>query len=1227
MKRLLAVLFALSMSGAFAIDGVLDNPNGSYFGWTEDQYWKSLDGQPLGTYPHELGDTASIVCNSNDFRFINMHQDYLPSFALDKISGGAMHCLQFVVYEGNYYTYPIQRLTLLDPDGFLGFWSSANECGRDEIVLKSVGGHEPQLSAMSVANRMGISVPEGKASVGALFGSGALYATGSGTLSIGLSPGSDANLFATNGTVEITGVAAADDANSPVPGAAVHLDASRPDALETYVGADGLTHVWKWNGVEEGGVYAVSNDVDYAGDAYITEPNTPFIADDIVSGTGLRMVDFGDNQLEPSRDPSRPINCFLQLSQYRVNAREVFFVAQNVNTRGATALGPVSSSLSFRGAINNAGLLDKQEDEISFGDIRLNGQKVSYGNVWPTRWGRDLTSVYVASVGIREDSAVEADVTLLGSYGWEKSRTGNIRLGEVLVYTNALTSSQRTRINAYLMKKWLTGAEREDFESAVLGNAQTTAAISVPEGRVARLGQVSVRGDRLVKEGGGTLSVGTLAPADAKLEIRGGTVELRAAEDVPTSAPAKDAYVWLDADAKESVIVGKVPEVPHLDPNRDYVKEWRDCRGEGHFIKAEMPAQSEWGTIYEGFKTNFPTVVSAAQNDHDVVDFGNAWGPDVSWLRLNENGQDNAYEGFLVFRFKTVAACEFPMFGATAVNGIYRSSTTKLVDLGLAAHPLGSAIWLWDGVARDPWQDYDDYAGTDFHVVSFSADKKVRVDLLAKDRIGPQGIGGLQIGEYILYDRRLTRAERKATTAYLMKKWLNRELPGSVAAAEPPRALEFASDLAVRLASEEDVILPSVVGGNGEIVKTGAGAVSISSYDFGTLKSISVEGGSLTLPKFGGLDDSSAVFHFDATVADSFEKGEGDAVTRWNDVRGNDVYAVSTIRATSETLPKRTIAPELLDASKADPTRIEVTLENGEKANVVDFGTGTYSPGASDTSSMILSEKFSNVAEIHTVFLDGESRLGQIVGDNEGYFFMRAYSGGALFSGDANAAAREGYVAVDGVVTTDPVNTVPTAGKAHLASYVPTEAGQVGAMAAERTIRAGGIRLGEQIAFPEKLSDAKRKYVEDYLMWKWGVGAVMRPLDASLDELSVVSGATLALEGGSLVADRLTGGGTLEVGQVSDVRALEVKDVNETLTVNGALVFAAGVLTIILDDADVVLEAGDYTILTATELDATRLAGIEVEGTFNRNRTATARISGNSVVLTVRKPGAAIFIR
>lgn len=1109
-------------------------------------------------------------------------------------------------------------------------------------VVASVLQAEPDVG-QAFNNRTAVSGP---ATLEGLRGEGALVTDGAVTVKVG--PGESGRLFAAQGEVELVGRAAEDDVDSPVAGAYLHLDASDESTMTFEDNADGFRHVTEWRDAD-GGPNSAGPDT-YAGTGnYIPYSNTPFVCDDAVSPSGLRMLDFGDAH---SETPARPCCCLLKLAIPFTNAQELFWVGQHLGGSGACVFGG-KKMYYFEGAGNDRLFSNDASSELRDGDLRLNNQRVPYDSVAATRFGDNLSSVYVASAAFPDSHASAADIELLGSGRYIKARTGRIRIGEILVYTNILTASQRARVNGYLMKKWLKDSAAQDFAAAVVGSAGGNATISVPDGQVAKVERIAVENGTLVKTGDGTLKIGALTPSSATVEVQGGAVRFESAKAVSTLAPAADPYLWLDADKAESLVTNKIDysSSAAVDPNSYYVTRWNDCRGGGHSVYAEVPQKDVWPTfIYKEaywFQENFPWV-AAGPNGHKIVHFG-SYQSQASWMWLQPHNVANAYEGFIVARHASETYGR-NFFGSSNTDLLRGSGcVNKLIDPKNANAAAQAALWLFDGKVRDPALDNTaNNDNVDFHVVSFASSTKLRADLLAKDRLYANGgPGGMLIGEVILYDRKLTPAERLATTAYLMKKWRNQDVPEAKTGATA-HSIAYASATPVVVDTDEDCTFSNISGGNGTLVKRGAGEVVVPVTDsLGAPDAVSVEQGALsvdfTTDEKALLDSlqSATIFDLDAMDAASFsnevaEAGARTNVIAWTDTLKKGVVAYSALVADNTSLVPADGASNITKPATEHPQLVSVEMPDGKRRPTVDFGTvigiASMPAGAGMQFKSILSGK---VLEIHTVYADhGNEKRGIIVGcrkgnGGEGYAFQRADWSGALLSAYAQADVKNGYIAVDmdASYSGDNATTAVLPSGFHLISYAPLSAQNVGSLAMDRNARCGGCRISEQIAFNRALTDDERAVLQKYLMVKWGLAA-KEEKTVELSRIAVAQGSALDLEGLTKVdAETLSGGGTVTADAITGVSQLEISGSVDKLTVEGEVTFGDSV-TVELTGNIRNLDVGEHVIFKATSIANGEAIAFAVTGdSLRANRIYTAFLRGNQVILKVEKKGLCVIVK
>lgn len=1224
---------------------------GGSFSWGSASNWKDAGGGVSSIVPKTADDDVALDEDATKFHLVTLTpRATFTNFELNSITGKSY---QIRFYNDSHRAAPAQKLTIAYPDAFTGFWTSFDKWGLGAIVLPATAEHSPKLSHLRVNAGFGLTVPTAgtSASVESVFGEGALDTSGAGTLTIKKGAGGESRLSVTEGTVELVGRAAADDAGTPVPGAALHLDATAAGTVDTTadVQADGYRHVVAWRDADGGPITAWPDDYMGTDEKFIPWCNRPYLSDDAVSPSGLRMIDFGG-----SVGSTLPTNCLLKFSQEITHVCEIFWVGRNGGGAPSYFGSDKPSSYFFMGGFtvgSMSQLLDKDaQGRAHFADVRVNNERVPDLAVWSTRHGSDLKSPFVASLSVADDfHDASARFNLLGSMWHAAARTGNLWIGEVLVYTNHLSSSQRTRINDYLMKKWLKGHESEDFGVVYVGRTGD-ASLAVPEGSVARVAALTVRpGSTFVKKGEGTLSVGTFMSDGATVQVAGGAIKVRAPESVVPQV-AGNAYLHLDAD--KNVMSDYVTDAPGIDPTVKRVLRWNDCSGGAHY--ASVPEREYWDQfvkpdgVTQWYPTNFPTVVENAANGHAALDFGAYPG---AFMWLDEHGPINVsktdeyariYEGFAVLRSKSGKGFNF--FGSSQCDFLRDGAVRKMLSEG-SSHPSArAALWTFDGVARDPIAEDDAFADTtSFHVVSFASAVPMTADLIAKDRLFfINGMGDWQIGEYILYDRRLTPVERRATTAFLMRKWLDKDLPSSTTA-----PVAYAADADVVVDADVDQVLSGLSGGNGTLVKRGIGDVTIArTGSLTALAAVTVAGGALTLDLTAERRDEladvldAATFDFDAADYTSFsnEVEVVEGVARTNVIRWVDVNArAGQVAYTAQLANDTTLIP--VDGRPADsriptmehPTYRNRTMPDGVDRPTVDFGAfGTTKDNAG--AGMHMRTIQDTIREVHTIFADTTAdRRGMIVSsrkngtDGIGSAYQRG-ANGALLSGSSAASAfvANGYIAVDGVAAT--ASTVLESGF-HLVSYAPTKDTWVGTLGLDRTSSCGGCAISEQIAFSRALTSDERTLLQKHLMRKW-LGTARETVKA-FDSLAVAAGSTLSLgDDVAVSAGTLSGGGTIKVAELRGVSRLEISGAVDTLTVRGTVTFADGPVTVAFADDLRRLAHGDYPVFGADAMPSLMTTEFVLDETHLNSRRVNKIIrQGGQLVLRIERRGLIMVLR
>ena len=164
-------------------------------GW----YWPNKNPIPWGEYPHywwnlTTGAEATVAPSLTDVVCLTNYPGYLQVFRAGTV-GTAGSTSAGEIYGGpdkeillaerstssSPDSYCAQTFTVVNPDGFSGFWSSGDS--KAEIILEPEPGHSPSLSHVVATNRMVLTVGS-PASVESIQGGSAVDKKGGGTLRV-----------------------------------------------------------------------------------------------------------------------------------------------------------------------------------------------------------------------------------------------------------------------------------------------------------------------------------------------------------------------------------------------------------------------------------------------------------------------------------------------------------------------------------------------------------------------------------------------------------------------------------------------------------------------------------------------------------------------------------------------------------------------------------------------------------------------------------------------------------------------------------------------------------------------------------------------------------------------------------------------------------------------------------------------------------------------------------
>lgn len=740
----------------------------------------------------------------------------------------------------------------------------------------------------------------------------------------------------------------------------------------------------------------------------------------------------------------------------------------------------------------------------------------------------------------------------------------------------------------------------------------------------------------LVKTGAGDLAVGAVGASS--VAVSAGTLTLGRTAPADASAPAADPIVWLAADrlrAEDVVSEGGV----------DYLARWYDARG------AEAPATVDGFTVYavhcarplsataKDFLASrddgaWPTVVSGGLNGKPVIDFGSPWfakdgtdwatsGAACMALEKSTDGAiaagDIAKEGFIVVAQNT--KYDVPVVWAANTQFIHSGYGSVKNDteggwaiLDLANSSAKNTFGLWS-IDAEPVSPVDSssfntsaFKNGSFHLVSFkttSTGGRAAPALIASDRYNQNGVGGVRVAEILYYYRELTDAERTQTQKYLMDKWGLGTHPS-------------AADISLDSAS---------VDSGATLGYAGSGTLSVASA--AVRGAVAAKSGAVSLASDIAPD---AVLHLDASVPGTLDTFDDNGIVRvraWRDVRDNGfvAYAVtntSEAASNDETSYARNIAPYIL--TTALPTLHDATV--GTKTMpCVDLGDMYKGTTATDGSSatMLFNQSVS-FAEGYIVFFDNNTTAsGQrmtIWGlyNGAGNYNVNLLRGAATEFYGSSSTLRSGnhieLIRLDGADSS--VSSSPGRGAFHQYTLgLDAVNTNIRSFGRDTDNRFGGIKVCEAIAFSEKLDDARRLRLEQYLMDKW-FGAE-HPAAASIvkettEGLSVAAGATLSVSGDVAFAS----GAALafEIGE---------DGVPGTATVSGKVTFA-GPAALSVTSAQGRLPDGDYVLLRAGSMPVPAdFASWTVS--LPAARDASVAIVDGALVLRVRSAGTVVFFR
>ena len=489
--------------------------------------------------------------------------------------------------------------------------------------------------------------------------------------------------------------------------------------------------------------------------------------------------------------------------------------------------------------------------------------------------------------------------------------------------------------------------------------------------------------------------------------------------------------------------------------------------------------------------------------------------------------------------------------------------------------------------------------------------------------------------ECLIYTNRLTETERAQITGYLMKKWMNADLPGVYSADDKAYAsLDMLADAALDVPDGSAIRAQSMPVGS-VLEKDGGGTLYLDDLTDGSA-SVDVRAGKMTVRSLSVTRETlpgNPYFHVDASDADTLTLSESD-VREWRDVRGEG-HPVAT-NVISGTMAYPALESEALGGLSA------VNFGGQSKTTIADGAPSAKSKGLLFAQAPIRS----------FVEVIGTQNYG---GVPLGWYSptVPAVSNGQLYGLYRDPYATSLTPIVSTSLAAYPVGESPEPGAARVrlnfedvsptetnftsgwdvmsvVNYQDMTANGLGITMYDNRVYSGGQKFAESIMYTNAISREATRQIESYLNKKWFGVTTPGYRPAVMGPLSVEAGAELEIVGGApLTVTGLKGAGTVDGAVAFAADAVFTVAVGEdgTLsvpTVSGGLDVSAGG-TVLLVGAVAALEPGTY------DLGAVKAA--ETYGTWTAvtetpiRKVLSVGVSDGHLVLTVTPRGTVLLIR
>ncbi len=357
--------------------------------------------------------------------------------------------------------------------------------------------------------------------------------------------------------------------------------------------------------------------------------------------------------------------------------------------------------------------------------------------------------------------------------GWE-------RIYECIVYTNALTQTERMQVAGYLMKKWLNA----EIEYSCSDTNATVDAVDLSAGAVVGVAagdsgriRTAAGAGTLVKASAGDLYLDDFADPAASLEVRGGRVTVKSLEITRDMLP-EGAYLHVDATAADTI----------AKDGSGKVTTWQDVRGAGYQTLTRLKANIGKASVVTDCVNGLPMV-----RFETLEATADTYSPALKYTPCSDLKSVFMVLGPTTHGGTLIGNCsDNPFLSGGKMYGLWRYGGGNYDGTLLKANEYSDQYVIKHEVAGGTFARLNGadivlantkltFAGD---VVGFATYEGIYGDCFAQIKSNYNTIyGGKQdLGEAILYREALSHESMLRVESYLRRKWQNAETPGYRAA-------------------------------------------------------------------------------------------------------------------------------------------------------------------------------------------------------------------------------------------------------------------------------------------------------------------------------------------------------------------------------------------------------------------------------------------------------------